>query len=535
MDPQDMIDLFVRKSRATAGPGRREITVAAQERRGREVAAALGLTVRRVWREVGSASRFSKRKTRSADHAQALKALADGEVGALWVYRFDRWDREGAGAVLRIIEPPDGRPRRLLVDSGDRDQPGIGLDSSNPRDRQELIRRAEAAREEVEVLSQRVRDTLLYQRANGEWPRATAPYGYRVVELLQEVEDDYGETETMSVRKLARDTEPSGVLGMNRAELARHIIFTLPTEEGLTAGGVSAWLRQHEVPSPSGKKVWPLPTVRDMTRNPAYAGWQTTGRGSAARRVVFRDETGNRVSVMAPGEVPIVTDDELSAGAAALRGVAGVGVPLDGTPHNTRSKHLLTGLLRCTCGGRKTRSHQSYNCSQCPAAISSGPLERFVFESWRARLTGADPDDPLLRAVSEYLGEAQNPSQAEDSLAARKAYLEAKSELDQVWADRRAGLYSGPSEPYFKPQLEEVTAKVRAAESLLAQSKEAMKVDISWLLEEKTANQGWESASLPRKREFLRAAITEIRVARAPRKGVQGDLMERVSIKWADE
>nr|WTB35418.1 hypothetical protein OG781_43555 [Streptomyces sp. NBC_00830] len=49
----------------------------------------------------------------------------------------DRWDRRGAGAVLRIIEPADGKPRRLLF-GWDESAGRWELDSTNPRDRGEF-------------------------------------------------------------------------------------------------------------------------------------------------------------------------------------------------------------------------------------------------------------------------------------------------------------------------------------------------------------------------------------------------------------
>ncbi|WP_103529526.1 recombinase family protein [Streptomyces sp. SM12] len=542
-DPAQLIDLFCRKSAARQHAGRKEISISAQEARGRAVADALGLTVRKVWREVGSASRFSKRKSRTEQDA-ALTALERGESGALWIYRLDRWDRRGAGAILRIIEPADGIPRRLLFDNGDPDRPGIELDSTNPRDRRELIRRAEDAREETELLSKRVRDAKQWQRDTGQWVSPVVPYGLQLVMVVEHDEDD----EPYEVRKLTPDERPAPVVDgsltrMTRAEVVQKI-HSLPAE-GLTQRGVCYELARLGVLSPTGQPHWGHPTVRDMIANPVYAGWQTTGRqeGVANRRVLYRNAAGERVSVMAPGTTPLVTDTEQRIAQGATRTPASpTGKPAD-RPHDVRAKHLLTGLLKCAgCTGAMSWCGTGYSCGRsrnsggctAPATVPRITGEAYVHARWEARLAALDPDDPLLMEVAERWAARQDPSGAEDAVAAANALAGAELALARVWADRRAGLYDGPSEAYFRPALDEATATVGAARDALAAVATSRGADIGFLLDPLSVEGAWTEANLPLRRVLLQVAITSITARKAPYRGAPFAGHARVRIHWAD-
>ncbi|MGW2950799.1 recombinase family protein [Streptomyces eurythermus] len=539
-DPSTLIDLFCRKSKGRASKGKREISISAQESRGRLIADRLGLTVRHVWREVGSASRFNTRKSRS-DQDAALAALERGETGALWLFRMDRWDRRGAGSILRIIEPEDGRPRRLLFDNGDPDNPGIGLDSSNPRDRKELIRRAEEAREETEVLSERIRNTKTHQRANGEWVNAIAPYGLKVV--LVEKEDEDGDI--IVERKLAIDDasaeEPDNP-ELTKAQVAFLVTYEFPAKRGFSGRASAAYLNDRGIPSPSGGH-WAHATIREMISNPAYAGWQVTGRHSGGgRRRVYRDPAGNRVSVMhGPA---LLTDEQQAEAQAAVKGAPGKGVPNDGTTHDTRAKHLLTGLLRCAgCGGAMTSSaSNSYTCwkpragKPCPAPSFAGrkSLEAYVYWRWWSRLTNSDPDDELVIAVADRWAAKVRPQATEDSRAAMTALEAAEQRLARVWSDRRAGRYDGPSEQYFDGDLRDANQAVMEAKKALEDSTSRRGVDIGFLMDPASCEGAWEAADPALRRTLLSLAIDTITVTKAPYRGAPFKGQERTRVKWVD-
>nr|WKV34587.1 int5 [Cloning vector pSK006]BAF03598.1 integrase [Streptomyces phage phiK38-1] len=539
-DPAGLIDLFCRKSKAVKsranGAGQRrkqEISIAAQETLGRKVAALLGMQVRHVWKEVGSASRFRKGKARD-DQSKALKALESGEVGALWCYRLDRWDRGGAGAILKIIEPEDGMPRRLLF-GWDEDTGRPVLDSTNKRDRGELIRRAEEAREEAEKLSERVRDTKAHQRENGEWVNARAPYGLRVV--LVTVSDEEGDE--YDERKLAADDEDAGGPdGLTKAEAAR-LVFTLPVTDRLSYAGTAHAMNTREIPSPTGGP-WIAVTVRDMIQNPAYAGWQTTGRQDGKqRRLTFYNGEGKRVSVM--HGPPLVTDEEQEAAKAAVKGEDGVGVPLDGSDHDTRRKHLLSGRMRCPgCGGSCSYSGNGYRCWRssvkggCPAPtyVARKSVEEYVAFRWAAKLAASEPDDPFVIAVADRWAALTHPQASEDEKYAKAAVREAEKNLGRLLRDRQNGVYDGPAEQFFAPAYQEALSTLQAAKDAVSESSASAAVDVSWIVDSSDYEELWLRATPTMRNAIIDTCIDEIWVAKGQR-GRPFDGDERVKIKWA--
>ncbi|MFJ9574340.1 recombinase family protein [Streptomyces bacillaris] len=544
-DPADWIDLFCRKSQAVksrASRGRKqELSISAQETLGRRVAALLGKQVRHVWKEVGSASRF-RRKGARTDQDQALAAVVKGEVGALWCYRLDRWDRRGAGAILHIIEPEDGIPRRILF--GWNEETGRPeLDSSNKRDRGELIRSAERAREETEILSERIKNTKDHQRANGEWVNARAPYGLEVVlvETLDEEGDLYDE------RRLRVSAELSGdPKGRTKAEIAR-LWHTLPVTDGLSLRSIAERLSDEGVPNPSGTAGWAFATGRDIINNPAYAGWQTTGRqeGQNQRRRVFRDENGDKLSVMA-GEA-LVTDEEQLAAKEAVQGEEGIGVPGDGSEHSVKAKHLMTDASYCeSCEGSmpwagtgygcwKTKSGQRAACEK-PAFVARKAAEEYIGKRWQDRLIHAEPDDPILIEVAKRYRAAKNPKTSEDEAEVLDALARAETALKRVWADRKGGLYDGPSEEFFKPDLDEATERVTALQSELERVRGGSnKVDVSWIFDPDLVRQTWERADEKTRRMLLRLAIDEIWISKAAYQGQPFDGDSRITINWHGE
>lgn len=535
-DPATLIDLVCRKSQAVKSKtGRREISVSAQETRGRRTAAEMGFTVRHVWREVGSASRFRKSK-KVPKQDLALHALEAGEIGALWVFRLDRWTRRGAGAILRIVEPADGRPRRLLVDNGDPDRPGVALDSANPRDRSELIRRAEDAREETEVLSQRVRNTKTFQRDNGEWLNGVAPYGLRIVTVVSEDEDG----EEIEERKLSRDSETSagepGHPERTKLDIAREVVYALPVA-GVAKREISRRMNQRNVPSPTGG-TWAFSTVADMISNPAYAGWQVAGRSDgSSKRLVYRNESGEKVSVMVGPSA--LTPEEWEEAQRASRGT---GPPAD--KESWKPKHLLTDLLECPgCRSSMTWRGKGYACWRpgaggvCPAPsyVAQKSAEEYVHARWSARLASSEEDDPLLRIVAQRWAARVDPEGSEELDAARAALADAEAVLSRLWSDRRAGLYDGPSEGYFAPALKEANEAVTAASQRLQDARGDQATDISFMLDYEQQYEAWQDADDALRRDLLRLAIKRIVVKKAPHRGAKFVGRERMIITWHDE
>ncbi|WP_328336577.1 recombinase family protein [Streptomyces violaceus] len=309
------IDLYLRKSAITR-QRERALTFRAQEQRGRRWADEHGYTVRKVWADNLSAYTDTVRP----EFDKAIGALLADEVPALWCYAADRFSRKGAGAVIPLLDAG----KRIVFDYE-------RLDSAEPRDRRDIINRAEEAREYSTLLSQRVRDTKQQQRDEGAWLGAP-PYGYEIAD---------------------RETRKLG-----NGEDWQHVIRVFESiADGESGRSVAIALNGDKVASPDGGD-WAGSTIHRMIHNPVYEGWQVVLPKPGARPVVYRTAKGERVSVLAKDASPVPPDLVRRA-----RLVMGGHLPVAPDHPRGKPKHLLSGLLRCaSCGGGTAIHGRSYRC-----------------------------------------------------------------------------------------------------------------------------------------------------------------------------
>ncbi|MFK0294486.1 recombinase family protein [Streptomyces sp. NPDC090442] len=505
------IDLYTRKSKKLRKDDhRREQSTDAQQEQGHRWAHRNGYAVRKVWTDIQSAFKDVKR----SDFDRALRALATGEVPALWCYLIDRFSRRGAEDLLKVI----GKARVVFELDG--------LDSSEPRDRRWIINRAEEAREYSENLSKRVRDTKEDQRDAGRWVAGRAPWGY-IVSRDRILSPD----ETPYVCHLATRTE------WTRAGLLREM-FRKIAEEYASTLSVCRWLDGMGIPSPGGKS-WGFAYVHRMTRNPAYSGTQVI-QIRPGHPEPYRNSAGKVVHLKVNGGALVTPERQRAARTALSKGHV---IPEGTRSKSTRAKHLLTGLLRCAgCGRSVSMGGRAYLCQAatggtgCPSIASAKKhsIEEFVFQAWLARLTHADTDDPIMLAVSERWTARMRPEETEEEQAARAALRAAEAGLKRLLDDRQAGVYDGAAARYFGPLLREANEAIEAARAELSTYNGGGTVQLpfrSASLDALTA--AWDAASLPMKRDLLRLAIDRITVRRAPRQGVRFNGHERLDIEWA--
>ncbi|MCF3182684.1 recombinase family protein [Streptomyces polychromogenes] len=105
-----------------------------------------GRQIRHVWFEELSAS---KSYVRRREFEKATQAITDGKSKTLGVWKTDRFDRRGMGAVGRMLDEFDRRQSRLVSVSE-------GLDSSQGG-RMVFAIRSEHAREEAKDMAKRVK------------------------------------------------------------------------------------------------------------------------------------------------------------------------------------------------------------------------------------------------------------------------------------------------------------------------------------------------------------------------------------------
>ncbi|MFI0980407.1 recombinase family protein [Streptomyces sp. NPDC021093] len=421
--------------------------------------------------------------------------------------------------MLDIIDPEDGTPPRRLIFHGDY------LDSSNPRDRRQIINRAEDAREESERTSMRVRETKDYQREHGMGASGRPPYGMKVAEETRKLEPD------------PRPAIPDKPAGPSKADVARR--WYLEAIEGHSTRAIARGLNAEGIPSSSGGR-WSPQVVYQHLLNPVYAGWQVTrlnrGHGIPVR---YMDRNGRPVRV---GE-GVVNDEEHHLARETVGGHRIAHMAVERSGHG-RAKHLLTGLLRCEgCGSRMPCTGSSYSCvankagKPCEARASAirGSLERYVVECWRDRLLRAEPNDPMLVVAAQRWLALTRPDETAEIAATRAAAKAAESAVQRLLADRQAGVYEGPAARFFNPMLEQATRDVEVSGKAL-RDLAGSSVDISFLLEETTAIEAWESADAALRRDLLALAIDEIYVSKCVRHtGRNGfDGRDRVKIRWAE-
>ncbi|MFF5537870.1 recombinase family protein [Streptomyces cinerochromogenes] len=488
------IDLYLRKS-AIVREGVEALTFQTQEERGREWAKQHGYHVRKVWRDNLSAWTDTKRP----DFERALAALRRKEVPALWCYAVDRFSRNGASTVAKLLE--DGARLIFYYER---------LDSAEPRDHERIITDAMRAKASSDLLSRRVRDTKETQRRKGIWLGA-APYGLR--------KDKSG--------KLRHDKDWC-------------IVLRILTEaaDGVSPRKIGRRLSDDRTPSPKGGD-WNASTVRRIIYNPVYEGLQVVALSrDYTWPVAYRDDQGNTVGVFAEGVEPAPA--ALVARARRVhsghqRGALG--------PRIGKASHLLTDLLRCAgCGSKMPTSGRSYVCNghamgkPCPAPASAmrERIEEYVYREWLVAVTsaGVDDGDPLMIAVAERWAALTAPEEteaAQDALAAVKA---AEAAVERLANDRAKGLYDGAMGKHFPRLVAEAEQRLREAQER-ADALSGHHVDLTMFDDEELLYQAWEAADLPMRRDLLRVAIDKITVTQAARRGAPFDGDARCTIEWA--
>lgn len=505
MTAKPLIDLYLRKSkRLREDDHRREQSTDAQEASGRRWAERNGYEVREVWIDLASGYKVTAKRP---DFDKALEALRKRETSALWCYMVDRFSRQGARAVMDVIDPADkSEPGRLIFEYD-------GLDSVNPRDHKWIFNRAMDAKEYSDQLSTRLKDTKREQREDGQWVTAQPPYGY-LIEIIGKR------------RQLVRRP--------GTAEIVEEIIRRVSA--GDSARTISTDLNARGVPGPSGR-AWQHAAVSRIIAHPAYAGWQVIKEGT--RLVAYRNEAGERVSLRA--KLVDEADQRYAQDVAAgkLRPTSG-----DGNPGPGKAFHLLTGLVRC--GGCKlamTFRGLSYKCEgeraltgKCPVPASAyaETLEREIVGRWSHVVLSLEPTDELAIAIALRWKALTHPEETEEIQAARQALDAANTSLGRLLAAHQAGLYEGPAARYFGPLHRDAIDAVTAAQTRLSEVAPSAGVDTSIVDDDgELLREVWESADREKRRSLLRLAIDRVTVVKAPYRGARWDGQARVSVEWA--
>lgn len=168
---------------------------------------------------------FSGKNTNRPAFTELIRAIEDGAVQKLYVYRLDRFSRSIAdfSRLWELLE------RHGVEFNSVTEQ----FDTSSPMGRAMLNIVLVFAQLERETTAERVKDNYLHRFSLGAWPGGPAPYGFDLTkitdggrrvsslaangqaEIVREIFEAYGRPET-SLRGIARELTARGVHGPRR-------------------------------------------------------------------------------------------------------------------------------------------------------------------------------------------------------------------------------------------------------------------------------------------------------------------------------
>lgn len=305
--------------------------------------------------------------------------------------------------------------------------------SQDPHDRLLLQIRGAVAEYERTLITERMRrGRLAKYRAGVLLPWSRAPYGYRL--------------------SPDRPRDPSGVR-VDEAEAAVvREIFAWYEQEHTSLQGLAKHLQDQGIPTPSGKTIWSLCTLRAILRQPAYLGQvyaaRYTYRPSRIRRSATHPMGRPHDSIVerAPEEWILVANvpalvtqqqfDRVQAKLAHNQSFA--------TRHNTSHQYLLRALVSCgvcqsSCTARALQGgYRYYVC-----AAKANPIHSRKETKCSSRFSPAQQLDELVwqdlchvlthpETIAHALERAQGGQWLPQELQARRENLrKARVHLDQ--------------------------------------------------------------------------------------------------------
>jgi site-specific DNA recombinase len=350
-----------------------------------------------------------------------------------------------------------------------------------------------------------------------------APYGYRYVSK-RETGDE------------ARyDVAP---------EASRHVqaIFAWVGVEGLSLGEVSRRLKDHGIPSPTGRARWDRATVRGILHNPAYQGTARYGKTRLMPRAAERRPTRRRSTARRSDQVAVATPaaEQEAIPVPALVSVELFEAAARRLAENRRryraqkkgTEYLLSGLLVCgrcrsACCGRRYYSKDGteyvyYRCIGadrrrrqggriCENTGLSGRVEQAVWSDLRSLLQ--DPDR-LRREFDKRL----NQPAREDAEAAslKQGIAQQKRRIARLldayengWMDKEE---FEPRVRAAKERLDRDEAALREHQHANDQTEEMCRVIEHFDTFAGEIRTGLNDATFEQKRRLLRLLINRIEV-----------------------
>ncbi|BDM70628.1 hypothetical protein HEK616_41150 [Streptomyces nigrescens] len=500
-DPVSLVDAYIRRSK------KREdlATLRAHLRDIVRWARAEDLQIRHVWFEQRSASKAHVRRD-AFENAKA--AVLAGRSKTLAVWKTDRFDRRGMGAVGNVLDALDERRARLVSVSE-------GLDSSKGG-RMIFAFLSERARDEARDIALRVQTGLDAHRILGRAPGGQAPYG---IKRLGDGKVGPHPEEYPTARKIA-DALLSGEAGTTIAHR-------------LTAEGATTRTGRH----------WSANAIARMAASPLWAGL-------VPHRERHQDEYGNPIDKWGWRAEPLIGSDghpvvcgtgvvSLTEWYAIKAQIASRTVRGLGSHHGVKQAgKLLTGIMQCPhCGVGVVSGGDSYRCRTRmeggPAACvgvrtSATRADWQVGESWVTHVSALEPDDPVLHEIARRWLAYQDPEMDE-----RRKHVSAA--LDD--AERRAEVlddafyvHGRMKEERYRALSSALTDQIAAHNAELNELRRQS--DLTPLLDGELLAEAWQAAELADKRMLLRCAINGLKLTPSTGQGDRRPIGDRLEFDW---
>ena len=444
--------------------------------------------------------------------ARLREWILAGRVDCVVAYSIDRLSRNLADITQLIQNEWAGRCAFRSAT-----QP-IGTDEGNPTGQLVFNILASFAEFERGLIRERTHAGAVRRAKEGKFPGGRlAPFGYTRV----------------GVGQLAVDE--------GKAAIVRQIFeWATSAPYGQGPNVIARTLNERSVPAPEGGKWWSL-TVRELLRNPVYAGTVTFGRrktNPARQRDTSAPRRSKRETPLAvvEGAVAAIVSREVWARAQELEKERTAKYTKKGV--QTANRSLLGGLAMCRCGGplhmfykegkkryyRCSRNAQGKGCDYEPGIYSADDLEALVAEEVMVQYGSPRLRADALAVVEEKL--------SADSI--RRDYQLALTHVDErvkgVEADLVRLRRAARSGEIQLSTYEDLKSDADAEMTELLTSRRGIELALSKVRDQSTTLEAWrntlaqvdlwESLDPVRRREVLFGLLRRIQVYR--RRGSQG-------------
>jgi len=314
--------------------------------------------------------------------------------------------------------------------------------SDDPHDQLLLQIRGAVAEYERTLITDRMRrGRLAKYQAGTLLPWTRPPYGYRL-------DPD-------------RPRDPAGVwVEESEAAVVREI-FTLYIQENYSLQGLAVYLQKQGIPTPSGKKIWSLATLRGILRQPAYLG-QVYARRNRYRSARIRRSATHPIGQ--PRQTPVELPPEEWILVASIPAIisqeqfdlvqAKLAQNQSFAKRNNKSHaYLLRALVSCgrcqsSCLARKLQGGQTYYV----CAAKENPIHSRKEEKCPSRFSPAGQLDDLVwqdlcyvmthpESITQALGRAYGGHWLPQELQARRESLRRGRAQLQQQLDRLTDAY----------------------------------------------------------------------------------------------